>query len=668
MNVSYKWLREYCDLRLPARELARMLPELGMEVDGIGESGGDTVFELEITANRPDLLSMIGVAREVAAATGAELKIPEVSLKCTGDDIAGRTNVDLKAPDLCIRYTARLVTGVKVAPSPAWLTERLESIGLRPVNNIVDITNFVLMECGQPLHAFDFDKLRGGRIVVRRAGPGEPITVIDGSVIELTDEMLVIADADVPTAVAGVMGGLDTEISDTTTSVLLESALFLPANIRRTSAALGLSSDSSYRFERSTDPRGVDWGSRRAAALIAEISGGAVCDGVIDAGQPPAPELVLKLRPKRTSHVLGVDIPAERQKALLGPLGFRIVSEAPDELEISVPTFRQEVRREADLIGEVARVYGYGKIPQQTQMHVRHVPVQKVDVVSASTRELCAGMGYDEVRTSSFVATDIAERFKHWSAGVNVLRNPVSREEPALRTSLIPQLLATKQVQLNKGTPESAIFELSRVYGVASGRPAEKTCLALLDDGGFASARGALDELLAQFGLAGRTSYAEYADANLAEGQSARLTLGGRALGVAGLVTKDLAALYDLKTAPAVAELDFDLIVEQAVTARHYEPLPKFPAVKRDLCVVVDDAVAWADVETRARAAAGELAESIAFLSEYRGKQIERGKKALAFTVTYRAGDRTLTGEEADEAMAAVAETLKSQLGAELRA
>ena len=300
-------------------------------------------------------------------------------------------------------------------------------------------------------------------------------------------------------------------------------------------------------------------------------------------------------------------------------------------------------------------------------MHVRAVPVQKVDVVSARARELCAGLGYDEVRTSSFVATDIAGRFKHWSAGVNVLRNPVSREEPALRTSLIPRLLATKQVQLNKGTGESAIFELSRAYGVASDRPAEKTCLALLDDAGFAPVRGALDELLAQFGLAERASYTEYADANLAEGQSARLTLDGRALGVAGLVTKDLAALYDLKTAPAVAELDFDLVVEQAVTARRHNPLPKFPAVKRDLCVVVADAVAWADVRARAGAAAGELAESVAFLSEYRGKQIEPGKKALAFTVTYRAEDRTLTGEEADEAMAAVTETLKTELGAELR-
>ena len=668
MNVSTDWLRDYCGVSLPPDELARMLPELGMEVDNIEQVGGDTVLELEITANRPDLLSMIGVAREVAAATGAALNTPEIALSCSGGSVADRTSVDLEAPDLCIRYTARLITGVRVAPSPAWLAARLESVGLRPVNNIVDITNFVLMECGQPLHAFDFDKLRGGRIVVRRATPGEPITVIDGTVHKLTDEMLVIADAEVPTAIAGVMGGLETEIADGTTAVLLESALFLPAGIRRTSKALGLSSDSSYRFERTMDPRGIDWGSERAAALIAEIAGGSVCEGVIDVGRPPEPERVVTLRPTRTCRVLGVDISADEQKALLEPLGYSVLSENADALEIAVPSFRQEAAREADVIGDIARAYGYGKIPQETGMRVRAVPVQKVDVASARTRELCVSLGYGEARTSSFVATDVAARFRHWSQEVNVIRNPVSREEPALRTSLIPLLLATKRIQLSKGTAASALFELSRVYAAAAGRPAEKTCLTLLDDAGFASVRGALDELFACFGLTDDVSYAEYGDANLAEGQSARLMLGDRFLGVAGTVTKETAAAFDLKSSPAVAELDFDLIVERAVLGRRYQALPKFPAVKRDLCVVVGEAVAWADILAGAEAAAGDLAESISFLSEYRGKQIEAGKKALAFTVTYRAKDRTLTGEEADAAMAAVSDSMKAAFGAELRA
>jgi len=668
MNVSYDWLRQYCEPVPPPDELAGMLPELGLEVESVNRVAGDTVFELEITANRPDLLSMVGVAREVAAATGAELKIPEAVLRPGGGNVADLTRVELDAPDLCIRYTARLVAGVKVAPSPTWLQERLASVGLRPVNNIVDVTNFVLMECGQPLHAFDFDKLVGNKIVVRRARPGEEITVIDGTVHKLTSEMLVIADAEAPTAVAGVMGGLATEISDSTTNVLLESALFLPANIRRTSRALGLASDSSYRFERGVDPGGVDWGSARAAAMIAELAGGRVADGVIAVGEPVPAEQVVALRPARTDLVLGVSIPAEKQKAMLGRLGFTLVAERPGRLEFRVPTFRREVTREIDLIEELARSYGYGKVPEETRMRVRAVPVQKFDAAAARVRMLCTGMGYSEARTSSFIATDLAARFTYWSPEVNVVRNPVSREEPALRTSLIPLLLRAKKHNLNRGTPHVALFELSRVYLVASGVTSERTCLGLVDDGGFASVRGALDALFGRLGLSEPVTYAEYSDANLAAGRSTRLSLGDEPLGVAGEITRELADLFDLRSEPAVAELDFDLLLGAARLARRYHPLPKFPSVRRDLSVVVDEDVTWAVLCDCANAESGELCDSIAFLSEYRGQQIGPGKKAVAFSITYRAQDRTLTGEEADEATARVAQAMKDRFGAELRA
>ena len=668
MKVSCDWLSRYCEPVPSPDQLARMLPELGLEVDTVNQVAGDTVFVLETAANRPDLLSMIGVAREVAAATDAELKIPEVDLQCGGENVAGLTRVGLNAPDLCIRYTARLVTGVKVAPSPMWLQERLASIGLRPVNNIVDITNFVLMECGQPLHAFDFDKLIGKEIVVRRAAPGEEITVIDGTVHKLTEEMLVIADAEVPTAVAGVMGGLATEIGDSTTNVLLESAVFLPANIRRTSRALGLASDSSYRFERGVDPNGVDWGSVRAAAMIAEMAGGQVAQGVIAVGEPVPEAQVVTLRTARTDLVLGVSIPAEEQQAMLERLGFTVVAERPGEFDLSVPTFRQEVRREVDLIEELARAYGYEKIPEETRMRVRAVPVQKFDSAAARVRELCTGMGYSEARTSSFIAPDLAARFTYWSAEANVIRNPVSREEPALRTSLIPLLLRAKKQNLNRGTPRVALFELSRVYQTASGVPSERTCLGLVDDGGFASLRGALDALFDHLGVSGQVAYAEHSDANLTAGRSTKLLLGGQPLGVAGEITTELANLFDLKSAPAVAELDFDLLLGSASLERRYHPLPKFPSVRRDLSVVVDEDVAWAALCDCANTEGGELSDSIAFLSEYHGEQIEPGKKAVAFSITYRAPDRTLTGEEADEAIARVARAMKDRFGAELRA
>jgi phenylalanyl-tRNA synthetase beta chain len=301
-------------------------------------------------------------------------------------------------------------------------------------------------------------------------------------------------------------------------------------------------------------------------------------------------------------------------------------------------------------------------------MAIRPVPVHKVDAVSARARELCVALGYIEVRTSSFLSAELAARFTHWSQGVNVIRNPISSEEPALRTSLVPLLLRTKQNNVYKGTHRSPLFELSESYGTASGKPIERTCLALLDDAGFASLRGALDALFGGLGISAPVEYAEYGDANFAAGRSAELTLGGKPLGLAGETTPELASLFDLREPPAVAELDFGLLVDAAVLARRHQPLPRFPAVRRDLCMVIDEAVTWAALRARAATAAGPLTESIEFLSEFRGGSIQPGSKALAFSVTCRAKDRTLTGKEADDAIAAVANALKQEFSAELRA
>jgi phenylalanyl-tRNA synthetase beta chain len=667
MNVSYQWLCEYCDPKLPPDELARLLPEYGMEVDAVRSVGSDTVYELEIGANRPDLLSMIGIAREVSAAVSAELRTPEPRLECSGPNVTERTSVDLACPDLCLRYTARLVTGVQVGPSPDWLQKRLEAAGLRPVNNIVDITNFVLLECGQPLHAFDFDKLRGGRIVVRRARLGERLTVIDGTEHELTGEMCVIADAEVPTAVAGVMGGLATEIGEQTSTVLLESAEFLPASIRRTSRALGLSSDSSYRFERGVDPRGVDWGSERAAALIADLAGGEVAAGMIDVGRAVPEEPVVTLRATRASGVIGAEIPARDQKAMLARLGFQVAVERPDALDVRVPSFRAEVTREVDLIEEVARAYGYGNVPEETTMRVRAVPVQRFDAIADRVRDVCAGTGYHEAVTSSFVPTELGARFQHWSAEVDVLRNPVSREEPALRTSLLPTLLLAKRMNANRGAGEIGLFEISRVYGATDGTPDERTCLALLDDGGFPPLRGTLDAVFEHLRVAGRLTWAKHSDPNLSEGAAAQLRLDDTVLGMAGVISGELAEAVDVSGRPAVAEVDFDRLVEAAELEPRYRPLPRFPAVRRDLCLVLDEQVPWADLAGCVASEGGELTQELAFLSEYRGEQIPAGKKAVAFSVTYRAADRTLTGEEADGAVGRLVEAMEGRLGAELR-
>ncbi len=668
MNLSYDWLREYCDLKQSPEDLAKLLPELGIEVESVRTVGRDTVFECEVTANRPDLLSIIGMAREIGAATGTRLKLPRLCIECRGQDVAGLTRVDLRCQELCLRYTARLVRGVKVGPSPDWLKTRLEAVGLRPVNNIVDITNFVLMECGQPLHAFDFDRLREGRIVVRTAAPGEKITLIDGTEHELNASMCVIADAEVPTAVAGVMGGLETEIRETTTNVLLESAEFLPANIRRTSKALGLSSDSSYRFERGVDPQGVDWASERAAQLMVELAGGTVEHGVIDVGRPAPEPAVVRFRPQRARQVIGADISDSLQGEMLERLGFSVAARRDDEVDVRVPTSRSEVQREIDLIEEIARAYGYSRVPQETRMAVRAVLNQKVDLVSRKVREWCAGMGYHETRTSSFMACDVAARFTHWTDGVNTLRNAVSAQERALRTSLIPSLLNVKQTNANRGTAEVMLFELTRAYGVAEGKPNERTCLALLDDGGFAALRGALDLLFTHLGVAGRITFARSDEAIFAPGRAAIVRLDDRVLGVLGEVSQSIAALFDLKSCPTVAELDFDLLLEAADLTRSHRPLPRFPAVRRDLCVIVDQDTPWQELARCAQADGSPLTEAVEFLSVYEGDKVANGKKAVAFAVTYRADDRTLTGAEVDVAVGEVLARLKARFGAELRA
>jgi phenylalanyl-tRNA synthetase beta chain len=353
---------------------------------------------------------------------------------------------------------------------------------------------------------------------------------------------------------------------------------------------------------------------------------------------------------------------------MLARLGFEPVAERDGKLEVRVPSFRGDVEREIDLIEEIARVYGFDKIPVETTMPVRAVPDQRVDTAAARIREICAGLGFCEARTSSFCPVDAGERFTHWSPQPNLIQNPISREEPALQTSLLPGLLRAKRANANKGTPQVALFELSRVYGRGPDGPFEKTCLGLLDDGGFAAVRGALDTLLDRLGVLGHVGFEPLDDANLAAGRAARIVLSGETLGVLGEISSDCARWADLKAEPAVAEVDVDRLMAAATLERRYSPLPKFPPVHRDLCVVVEAGVPWAELRKSAASAAGDLAESVEFRSEYRGEQVAANCKAVAFTVTLRAPDRTLTGSEADGAMAAVAGALKEQFGAELRA
>ncbi|MBM4033618.1 MAG: phenylalanine--tRNA ligase subunit beta [Planctomycetes bacterium] len=671
MKVSYQWLRDYCDFELPADELARQLSLRGVAVESVKPTNGDFCLEIEVTANRPDLLSHIGVAREIAGLTGSALRVPSVALAEETRHVTQIARVEVQSPDLCPRYTARVLYDVRVAPAPAEMRRRLEAVGIRPVNNVVDITNYVLMECGQPEHAFDFDRLKGSTVIIRLALAGEAMKLIDGAEVRLAPDQLVIADVARPVALAGVMGGLQTEIGASTRMVLLESAKFDPVSIRRTSRASGKASDSSYRFERGVDTRTVEWASRRAAALMQQHAGAKLAAGVIDVNFTQETPRTVALRIPRIERVLGLAIAAPEAGKLLKAIGFGVKPEGHDTLAVSVPHFRPDVESEIDLIEEVARCHGYDKVPDTPRLLVADVPVSKGDHVAARVRETLIRLGYCEAVTTSFTSDGLAAMFAPWPSEEPVrLRNPLRSDEATLRRSIVPSLLQAARTNQDKGVADVRIFELDRVYLRRAGGhmlPDEKRCLAVLTHGGFAEAKGAVEAVLEQLGLLGRTTFGPASHGFLTPGAAGAWHLGTSLLGYAGEVSDEAVAAFDLRSAPHVAELDLDTLTASAGLERSFRELPRFPAVSRDLAIVVRDATPWAEILRVVEGAGAEHVADLRFGEVYRGKQIEPGRKSVFFTIVYRAPDRTLTNDEVNASQARIVAALAEQLGATLR-
>ncbi len=669
MKATYSWLKEYCPAPLSAEEAADRLTMSGLEVEELRPTAGDHFFEVEVTTNRPDLLGVIGIARELSALTGTELKMPPTDFE-EGESVDGMAAVEVQDAELCPRYTARVITGVKVGPSPAWLVERLESIGLRSVNNVVDVTNFVLMECGQPLHAFDLEKLRDRKVVVRRAADGETMLAIDGRSYDLNSEMLVIAGSSRPVAVAGVMGGLETEVSESTTSVLLESAEFESTSVRRTSRVLGLSSDSSYRFERGVDPEGVEWASRRAARLIRETAGGEIARGVIDVRAVPFEPRDVGMRISRLNALIGRQIPAEDSRKILKGLGFAVRSGCDERLIVTVPSHRNDVTREVDLIEEVARIYGYDKVPARTTLHVTVGRKSTFEVAADKAGDILTGLGFCEVVTNSFADAETSALASPWTDDEAIsFSNPVRSHECFLRRMLLPSLLAVKNTNQARGTPRVEIFEIGTAYLPRSGEklPEEQTCLAVLEEDGFFELKGVLDVLAASFLLESAVSWRPLEFDFFESGRAAELMLDGERLAVMGEVSRVMAERYDLSNQPFAAEVNFDLLVRKCGLDRVYKPFPVFPSVMRDLAVIVGEEVAWSSIVGCVEKAAPEVLQSVQFFDIYRGKQVASGKKSIAFSLTFQAADRTLTGAEVDVAVENVVQALKAELGADLR-
>ncbi|MCX5649700.1 MAG: phenylalanine--tRNA ligase subunit beta [Planctomycetota bacterium] len=672
VNVSYNWLREYVPTDLAPKEVAERLTRIGLNVDAIEDlPGGDVRLVVEVTANRPDCLGHVGIARELAAALNAELRLPDAAYAESATPCEKKVRVEIEAPDLCPLYTARLIEGVKVGPSPGWLRQRLEAVGIRPVSNIVDVTNYVMMETGQPLHAFDFARITEGRIVVRRAKAGERFHAIDHSEHALSPERLVIADARRPVALAGVMGGAETEISDATSDILLEAAVFDPLSIRATSRLLALASESSFRFERRVDPGGTDWASRRACALIHQTAGGKIARGVVAAGRPLPEPLELTLRVARIETVLGLAIPADFATEYLRRLGLEVLVATPERIRVRVPSRRGDLEREIDLVEEVARHHGYEKIPESREIPVAYAGPTPAERVRQAAGEVLTAAGYFEAVTFSFTSADRAVRFRRRDVEAEPLA--LRGAALALRESILPGLLDSLRVNQNADETDARLFEIAkRFVPAAPGQmPHEDAMLALASGSGapeFENVKGALETLFERLRVADRIRFVptdRYAD--LAADQAAEVLLDNEPIGMVGSATKEATAAFELDEPPTVAEVHFGRLIEAAVLEPAYRPLPQYPAIARDLAIVVEEAVRWADVEKAVASAGVAEVESLQALDVYRGKQVPAGKKSVALRLVLRRASGTLTHDDAATMQTRILDALRSALGAELR-
>lgn len=674
MKISLAWLNEYLDKPVTADEVERFMTAQGMPIESrqpVGSSG-DVMLDVEVTSNRPDCLSHVGIAREVAAGSGRGLKLPEVTLPAKGgpavESLAGISNERL---DLCPLYTARVIRGVKVGPSPAWLVQRLEAVGLRSVNNVVDVTNFVLLELGQPLHAFDLNKLADRRIVVRTARPGETFEAIDGSKHKLTGEMLVIADAQNPVAVAGVMGGRHSEVTLATTDILLESAMFDPLSVRRTSRGLKLSSDSSYHFERGVDPRGIASASCRAAALMLELAHGELASGVINAGQP-LPELrVVAMRVERCRQILGLELSVEEIVAILKRLGLAPQPDAVGQsIACTIPSFRLDLHREIDLIEEIARLHGIDQVPVRQKISIVARPVQEFVEARRKLSQTLIAHGYHETINFSFVAPKVGEPFLPPGAEPLLVEDERRKAEPMLRPALLPSLLLCRKSNQDVGNVNVRLFETAAVWSRRGGQIVEQRKIGLLADApdgqqAVRDMRGTIEELLAN--LAGEIPL-EWAEAEHAFlSVAADLRIKGQWLGTMGLIAPAIQKSFDLAMPVVVADLDFDALLATYPPKRVVRQLPRFPGIERDVSVVVEEPLPWVKIRSEVLAVRPALLEELQFLMAYRGKPIPPGKKSVSFRMTFRDPAVTLRHEQVDGQIAAVVERLAQTLHAELR-
>jgi phenylalanyl-tRNA synthetase beta chain len=672
MKISLAWLKDFVDIPGDTRAFGQNLTGVGLAVDSIETLAGDTVFELDVPTNRPDCLNHLGVAREVSAMLGAALRKPRFEVREAGPKAQDTFSISISDPDLCGRYCGRYIAGVKIKPSPDWLKKRLEAVGIRPINNVADVTNYILMELGQPLHSFDADTLQGRKIIVRRAGSGEKVRTLDGVERELNTSILVIADERRAVAIAGIMGGSETEISPSTTNVLLESAYFDALSIRKSSRSLGLATEASYRFERGADIEMARFACDRAAAMIQELAGGEIRQGAIDIYPAHEMPFVTTLRRARIESFLGAPLDDALVERIFERLEFKVTRQSTG-WSVEVPPFRQDVRREEDLLEEIARHHGYQKFPATLPPWTTHGQALLLEGAERLLRNMLAASGYSETIGMAFSDESTERKFRPDIDPVKLL-NPMAEDQSILRTSLVPTMLRTIQWNINRGARNLQLYELEKVYSAES----ERRSLILAGTGAlrtkgvheaerdfnFYDLKGDIEEVFRELGTVPTVLSSDRGDrpSHYHPGRSARY---GDVV-VFGELHPDYAELFKIRQRVYIAEFDVDAIL-RSCQKKLAKAIPRFPSIRRDFSLVLDRTTRYADVQaTLADANIPELVRVEPFDRLETGPFPE-SKYSLSISVIYQSIDRTLTDAEVERFDQRILNLLEQRLGAHLR-
>ncbi len=649
----------------------------------------DTVFDVSITPNRPDCACIIGIAREIAAVTGQMLKLPEIVFKEEGPPVGDLAKIAIQDPQGCPRYVAGVIQGVKQGISPFWLRYRLHQAGIRSINNLVDVTNYVMLEMGQPLHAFDYHRLRENRVVVRRAEAGEEFTTLDGENRKMSQETLMICDGERPVALAGIMGGFNSEVVEETRDLLIESAFFDPVTIRRGSKFLGLSTEASYRFERGADIGGTKQALQRAISLISDLAGGKISSGVLDnfPGKITPPNI--QFRVKKTNAALGISLSKEKMKELLKSLEMEVKDFRENDLTVTPPSFRVDILREVDLVEEVARLYGFDNIPV-TYPRIR--PSDEIEApelrVRDKIRPIMTGLGFSEIITYSFISPDSAD---HLGADINsdlrsftTVMNPLTVEQSVLRTSLLPGLLGAIGTNFNYGERNLKLFEWGKLFfqKEKNKQPIEKLCLTAVMTGAyrgknwygperqvdFYDIKGAAEVLLNEIGLSNLHFGGDEKSCEFDPECSCGITFAGKMVGRLGRLSSQVMIAYDLKEENIFAfELDIETLLSVQPTEKQFRPFAKYPAVFRDISILLDRRIESSRIVDTINRHGRDLTESVDIFDLYEGNKIAASEKAVALRICYRSENRTLDGDEINRLHDSIIEAVRVDTGGRLR-